>query len=517
MINITVDNADNVESVVQAYAASVTETINAYKTLSFSFAAVGQNKVAENLLGPETKFTLSDGRMFHLTTSNPQPTARFRVYTITATEVGQDIADIYVRDSIKGSQSLDDCLKLLTNGSNISYKIDGNVGNHDFGDNELGKGSGGDVLNAIAEAFGIEYYFDNYTLHVAKSIGKPDSFVFVDRVNASLISWNEDYSNFKTAIHGFGKEIEQEDSGGRSGGDSGVVASYARQFAGRPYVWGGSSPSGWDCSGFVAYIFNHFGVPMRQPTTYEEYQGQVVSPPYQEGDMLFWGPRGNAYHVALALDSNTLIMAANPERGTVIQAISAWQPAFGVRNAAMAAKVAGSSDSSDTTNDTPQYTCQADYFSPLASMPGIGKRWASDFSSNTITDENTLKAALKKELHDYPDVQYSVDWVTFKNQGNIMNNIAIGNQGYLRDRYGTDVNVKIQSFTRYLDEESSNSSSITFGNKIFDSALYDSRSKQANSDQQQQAQVTVQQSTGGSAYTTMTSEEVEKLANFFNG
>lgn len=210
-------------------------------------------------------------------------------------------------------------------------------------------------------------------------------------------------------------------------------------------------------------------------------------------------------------------MAANPERGTVIQAISAWQPAFGVRNAAMAAKVAGSSDSSDTTNDTPQYTCQADYFSPLASMPGIGKRWASDFSSNTITDENTLKAALKKELHDYPDVQYSVDWVTFKNQGNIMNDIAIGNQGYLRDRYGTDVNVKIQSFTRYLDEESSNSSSITFGNKIFDSALYDSRSKQANSDQQQQAQVTVQQSTGGSAYTTMTSEEVEKLANFFNG
>lgn len=520
MINITVNNADNVESVVQAYAASVTETINTYKTLSFSFAAVGQNKVAENLLGPETKFALSDGRMFHLTTSNPQPTSRFRVYTITATEVGQDIADIYIRDSIKGSQSLDACLKLLTNGSNIKYQIDGNIGNHDFGDNELGKGSGKDVLNAIAEAFDIEYYFDNYTLHVAKSIGKPDSFVFVDRVNASLISWNEDYSSFKTAIHGFGKEIEQNNDDNGGGGSANDFDSFCRSFVGRvPYVWGGSGTGGWDCSGFICYLLNHYGINTpRTNTVGLEGKGQVVGPPYQPGDLLFWGPHGGTYHVSITVNNGYRVGADNENDGTVYRTISSWQPSFGVRIPSLQAKInsGGDDDDSGSTDTTPQYTCQADYISPLASKPGIGKRWASDFTSDIITDENTLKAALKKELHDYPDVQYSVDWVTFKEMGTIKNDVAIGNQGWLRDRYGTDVNVKIQSFTKYLDDDSADSSSITFGNKIFDSALYDSRSKQANSDQKQQTNVTVQQSSGGSAYTTMTSEEVEKLANFFN-
>ena len=139
MIDITVENADGDQSVVQAYSASVTETINAYKTLSFSFAVIGQNKVAENLLGPETKFTLRDGRQFHLTTSNPTPTTRFRVYAITATEVGQDLADVYIRNALTGSQSLDNCLKFLTNGTNFHYQIDGGgIGDHDFGDDGLG-------------------------------------------------------------------------------------------------------------------------------------------------------------------------------------------------------------------------------------------------------------------------------------------------------------------------------------------------------------------------------------------
>lgn len=520
MIDITVENADGDQSVVQAYSASVTETINAYKTLSFSFVANGQNKVAENLLGPETKFTLSDGRQFHLTTSNPTPTTRFRIYAITATEVGQDLADVYLRDALTGSQSLDNCLKFLTNGTNFRYQIDGSgIGDHDFGDDGLGKGSGEDVLSAIAEAFGIEHYFDNYTLHVAKQLGKDDSFVFIDRVNASLISWNEDYSSFKTAIHGFGKPIEQTDDGG--GGNTGDFDSYCRSFVGKvPYVWGGSGTDGWDCSGFICYLLNQYGISTpRTNTVGLESKGQVVGPPYQPGDLLFWGPHGNTYHVSIAVNNGYRVGADNESVGTVYRPISSWQPDFGVRIPALQSKINNSNSDDNTSTDTgtdeaTQYTCQADYFSPLASKPGIGKRWASDFNSDTITDENALKAALKAQLHDYPDVQYTVSWVTFKDLGTIKNDIAIGNRGYLRDRYGTDVNVKIQSFTRYLDQESSDSSSITFGNKIFDQALYSTRQAEANN-VRQQMNVSVQKDTS-SAYTTMTSEEVQKLADFFN-
>ena len=39
-----------------------------------------------------------------------------------------------------------------------------------------------------------------------------------------------------------------------------AVAEYAMQFSGYPYVYGGNQPSGWDCSGFVQYVFAQFGV-----------------------------------------------------------------------------------------------------------------------------------------------------------------------------------------------------------------------------------------------------------------
>lgn len=459
---------------VHAYDVAVTDTLKSYPTLNFSFVANEDNEVAEKMIAPRAIITdPTTGQQYRIATSNPVPTNKYRVYAVTTIHIAHDLHDLYLDNTITGSQSLKACCDFLVSGSKFTYSIDGNISDHDFGSDTLGNAHGDDVLSSIAEAFGIEFWFDNTMIHLATKIGKDNSFVFIDKVNASKIQVNEDYTTIETAIKGTGKEIEQDNTGGDSGGGSGAVASFARQYAGTPYVWGGSSPSGWDCSGFVAYVYNHFGIPMHQPTTYEEYQGQVVGPPYQEGDMLFWGARGSTYHVALALDSNTLEMAANPERGTVIQAISAWPPAFGVRNAQMAAKVQGSSDSddsstTDTTDQPPQYTCQGEYDSPMADDKKWGKIWADPFTSDTITDENSLKDAMKAQLHDYPDVQYTMDWVSFKNNlSGINNEIAIGNNGWLRDRFGIDVNVRIQSFTQYKDPTTTQTDTITFGNKIF--------------------------------------------------
>ena len=240
----------------------------------------------------------------------------------------------------------------------------------------------------------------------------------------------------------------------------------------------------------------------------------LTEAPYQTGDMLFWGGRGSTYHVALALDANTLEMAANPERGTVVQAISAWQPNFGVRNDKMAALVAQSSSSDDSTTTTSTvYSCQADYISPLADKSRIGKIWQDPYTSDTITDENQLKSALKSQLHDYPDVQYSMSWVTFKNNSQITNSIDIGNTGWLRDRYGLDVNVRIQSYTRYLDDHSGNNDSITFGNKIFDSTTWEVRQNQSQDRSRLIAEL--QKSSGSDvrndSTVTMTDAQMQKI------
>lgn len=483
MIKLLVTNYNGDQLVLLAYNVAVTKTINSYPTLAFTFNATGQNLVAEDMLGPRTIFTAPDGQQYRLTTSNPVPNSEFRVYTVSATHVGHDLHDGYIMNTLSGVQSLRSCLDLMTQGTPFKYRIDGNFNDHDFGTGTIGGSHGDDVLSAIAQAWACEYWFDNYTVHIAKTIGCTDAFTFVDRVNANYISWNEDYSNFCTAIHGFGKQIEQtttSNGNSSSGGGAQNVIDFAKQYVGTPYVWGGNTPSGWDCSGFVAYVYNHFGIVMHQPTTYEEYQGTVVGPPYQTGDMLFWGGRGSTYHVALALNANTLVMAANPERGTVVQAISAWQPNFGVRNDKMASLVAQSSSSDDSmTTTSTVYSCQADYISPLADKSGIGKIWQDPYNSDTITDENRLKSILKGQLHDYPDVQYSMSWVTFKDNSQIKNDIGIGNTGWLRDRHGLDVNVRIQSYTQYLDGRSGNNDTITFGNKIFDSTTWEVRQSQS--------------------------------------
>lgn len=486
MLGIPIKDYKGNEAVILAYAVSVTDTINSFPTLSFSFNATGQNLQVEGMIGPDTIFTV-DGQQYRLTTSNPVPNTSYRVYAITATHVGYDLHGVYQKATLTGLQSLKACLDLMVQDTSFQYQVDGNFSDHDFGTDTIGNGHGDDILAAIAQAWACEYWFDNHTVHIAKMIGDKDSFVFVDRVNTTSISYNEDYSNMFTAIHGYGKQNEQD----TSSNDTTVTTTtksdfinYVKGFVGRvPYVWGGSSTSGWDCSGFVAYVYNHFGVSMHQPTTYEEFQGTVVSPPYQTGDMLFWGARGSTYHVAIALDANTLVMAANEQRGTVIQSISAWSPSFGVRNASLSAKLQDTASTDDTsttaTQDLPvTYTCEADYISPLVDK-GVAKRWDAPYSSDTITDEQTLINALKAKLHDYPDVQYTMGWVDFKSKALGFNNdIKVGNTGWIRDRYGTDVSVRIQSFTRYLDNQVGNNSTITFGNKIFDASIWDNRSQQ---------------------------------------
>jgi hypothetical protein len=68
-------------------------------------------------------------------------------------------------------------------------------------------------------------------------------------------------------------------------------------------------------------------------------------------------------------------------------------------------------------------------------------------------------------------VQYSVGYVDFyKNLQGFSNDTSIGNYGYLRDRFGIDVTVRIQARTIY-PQEKKNAGSVTFGNKIFNARV----------------------------------------------
>ena len=68
------------------------------------------------------------------------------------------------------------------------------------------------------------------------------------------------------------------------------IVDYAANFLGVPYVWGGTTPKGFDCSGLVKYVYNHFGISICR-TSYEQYHTSVkkISKSQLEiGDLVFF-------------------------------------------------------------------------------------------------------------------------------------------------------------------------------------------------------------------------------------
>lgn len=110
------------------------------------------------------------------------------------------------------------------------------------------------------------------------------------------------------------------------------ITAYALTFLGVPYVWGGTTPSGFDCSGYVQYVYSHFGINVGRTTYTQQYAGTKISvASAQAGDLYFWGSYGSAYHVAIALGGGQYVMAPAPGQVVKTGSVSSYTPSFAVR------------------------------------------------------------------------------------------------------------------------------------------------------------------------------------------
>lgn len=96
------------------------------------------------------------------------------------------------------------------------------------------------------------------------------------------------------------------------------IVSYARQFIGYPYVWGTQGPNSFDCSGFVQYVFKHFGISLpassssywNNPTAYGTVIAYGSVDSAKPGDVISWSG-----HVAIYTENGYCVEALSPSYG----------------------------------------------------------------------------------------------------------------------------------------------------------------------------------------------------------
>ena len=98
------------------------------------------------------------------------------------------------------------------------------------------------------------------------------------------------------------------------------VVSYAQKFLGSKYVYGGTTTSGFDCSGFTQFVYKNFGVSLSR-TAAEQYKNGTAVTNLQAGDLVMFGKSG-INHVGIYIGGNTFIHAANSSRGVTTDTLA---------------------------------------------------------------------------------------------------------------------------------------------------------------------------------------------------
>ncbi len=132
------------------------------------------------------------------------------------------------------------------------------------------------------------------------------------------------------------------------------VVNYALSLQGATYVWGGESPAegGFDCSGFVQYVYGRYGI--RLPRTARQMAEAL--PPLDNrdkrpGDLVFFNTTGEPYsHVGIYIGHNDFVHSSSAKGGVIVSSLDKpywWEHFLGVRRPSRLDRWLGSADIGD--------------------------------------------------------------------------------------------------------------------------------------------------------------------------
>ena len=354
---ISIKNAAGQTAIVKGQEVQVTSTLGSLDTVSFNFYNLHTDEKIGEVLAPFSIVSIPEtGEDYEVQTYNTDDVGNYMQYSVSAIQIAKEFHYHYIKDKIgvettaskddSGSTDtsttskpikLKDALSFLFKDSGFTVVIgsDLNQSSVKTFDDGLGGGYADELLQTVASGYGFEYYWKNQTCYVAKEIGGKDKFVFVDNVNCTKISVQEDDTAITTRATGTINVTKQN-------GDNSSVSTLT--------------------STYVSPLVKEKGWPIIDATPYTE----------------------------------------------------------------------------DFTDD--------------------GKSF--------VMSQQLLDDKVKKLVHDYPSIQYTVDGANFKKFAKYLHDVQVGDYGYLRTRQGIDVETRVQSITSYPQDDSKGDT-ITFGNLAF--------------------------------------------------
>lgn len=118
-------------------------------------------------------------------------------------------------------------------------------------------------------------------------------------------------------------------------GVRGNIIEEAKKYLGLKYIWGGTTPKGFDCSGFTSYVMKKKGVGIARSSRYQARQGKDIDiKNAKTGDLVFfskYGKGGRVTHVAMVVDNKDdgVYIIHSTRRGIVVDNLSEssyWKP-----------------------------------------------------------------------------------------------------------------------------------------------------------------------------------------------
>lgn len=144
-------------------------------------------------------------------------------------------------------------------------------------------------------------------------------------IYASLVSDEKTQITSRSSTNRASTPVSSEKSAALIASASGnSVAEFAKQYIGYNYVYGGSGPTSFDCSGFTMYVFKQFGINLpHNAVTQSNYGAYVSKDNLVPGDLVIFNNYANTSigHAAIYIGNGRIVHAANSSRGVTTDTI----------------------------------------------------------------------------------------------------------------------------------------------------------------------------------------------------